>query len=1321
MREIFVSELVKDILGPRKGIHEKMTQYPRSEYMTGILQPVGSNEKIPEDEEGAITTSVSSTAESEGGAVQTEEIFTMFSSSLDPKSLPSSMGLSFTTTFQDKINFKICLTWAKYAERDESGKKYFERIPHFTNTIEISHNPQDDQFTKWFNDEGEEIKGPGIEYGIHLRGIFKKISEKKYLVSIYFVNKSKVEEDKNKKKVPQIHDYVFQPQIRIVCFDETEIVPTVITNIKNEETQTMDFLYREKTFLARGHMTSAVWREIDPQRDFDKSTLDYPDVADDIPFEWIDGKQPNFDPETYKLFAVPDVRTEYVPMFSIPSPDMFWDESYGHKPVLEPSKLAEMSTPKELESALRPLYNGYKNWIEKISENPESQSESGRKIIEKCKSILKRIDDSIKMLCDPANHEILLAFAFANKAIDLQYRWSHEGNSMTYRPFQLGFILMSLESIANYDSDYRDVCDLMWVPTGGGKTEAYLVLVAFVIAYRRRMALSKGSPMKGIGTAVITRYTLRLLTIQQFRRTLSVITACELLRVSHTNDKIGWRPELSSENSDFLWGSSQFSLGLWIGGSVTPNDLIPKSKDDDKSALNILRNADISTKLEPAQILNCPCCNSILSVPQTDLAAGEHVLFFTVKGECSPELVDAVKELSNLEPSATGGLNILNSSVEKNQNTQFSTLSLKISRDQKISASQVDYFWKEVLKSLEEKSFNLVLCPFRASRPGYFERFYIFQGNEKPYDFEIFCPNPKCDLRQPWFGATPAGRIHNQEPQNHKKENSVGTRKLTDGQFLVDVQDPFQITPYDSDRIPIPALTVDPQIYSQIPSVIISTVDKFARPVFKPESTTIFGNADRCHAIRGFFSQHESEDKPPYPNLLADLEMPDPPEMIIQDELHLIDGPLGSMVGIYETALDYICSQTKKIKILASTATIKKANEHIQSIFARKQVDMFPPNGINVGKRFFVTEHDAHPLDDTKPGRLYLGVTAPGKGPMTPLKNVYARLAQSAWNHRNDRIPDITQKIDPFWTQTVYFNAIRELAGGLALYRQDIKERLNNLSPTDMRPLDDALELSGRTDSTELPGLLETLNNRYDPSNTLSPDSLFTTSMFGTGVDIGRLGLMIINGQTKTTASYIQSSGRVGREKAGLVVTMLRSSRPRDLSHYEFFNKYHRQLHRFVEAPSVYPFASGVLDRALGPMLVFILRHMRDTAELRTNLSAVKMEQQRLSPQVKKLSQLVKLREGMQPDTRKLPQDANINDKVETKTDSCLDNWKSIATTYDELQYVEYIMYDRQRQNMHHVVLGDDEHQAEHADVEHVFTNAPQSLRDLESETMFEI
>ena len=184
---------------------------------------------------------------------------------------------------------------------------------------------------------------------------------------------------------------------------------------------------------------------------------------------------------------------------------------------------------------------------------------------------------------------------------------------------------------------------------------------------------------------------------------------------------------------------------------------------------------------------------------------------------------------------------------------------------------------------------------------------------------------------------------------------------------------------------------------------------------------------------------------------------------------------------------------------------------------------------------------------------------------------------------------------------------------------------------------------------------------------------------------------------------------------------MLRSSRPRDLSHYEFFNKYHRQLHRFVEAPSVYPFASGVLDRALGPMLVFILRHMRDTAELRTNLSAVKMEQQRLSPQVKKLSQLVKLREGMQPDTRKLPQDANINDKVETKTDSCLDNWKSIATTYDELQYVEYIMYDRQRQNMHHVVLGDDEHQAEHADVEHVFTNAPQSLRDLESETMFEI
>ena len=269
------------------------------------------------------------------------------------------------------------------------------------------------------------------------------------------------------------------------------------------------------------------------------------------------------------------------------------------------------------------------------------------------------------------------------------------------------------------------------------------------------------------------------------------------------------------------------------------------------------------------------------------------------------------------------------------------------------------------------------------------------------------------------------------------------------------------------------------------------------------------------------------------------------------------------------------------------------------------------------------------------------------------------------------------------------------------------------------RKLGEPLELSGRTQSSELPGILETLEKKFDGTkDNLSPDSLFTTSMFGTGVDIDRLGLMIINGQTKTTASYIQSSGRVGRSKPGLIVTMLRSTRPRDLSHYEFFNKYHRQLHRFVEAPSVYPFASGVLDNALGPMLVFILRHMRETAKLRTDLNAKLMDSHRLLAPVQSLEGIVAKRESNQPDTRKLPIGTSMQYTVAYQTGSKLDAWKSVASQYEKLRYKQFLSPQNQNVTLDHVVLGDEAHQAKNSEVRWVYENAPTSLRNIESQNI---
>lgn len=102
-----------------------------------------------------------------------------------------------------------------------------------------------------------------------------------------------------------------------------------------------------------------------------------------------------------------------------------------------------------------------------------------------------------------------------------------------------------------------------------------------------------------------------------------------------------------------------------------------------------------------------------------------------------------------------------------------------------------------------------------------------------------------------------------------------------------------------------------------------------------------------------------------------------PPDLIIQDEFHLISGPLGTMVGLYETAVDELCSWTLddknvKPKVIASTATVRKAKEQVNSVFMR-QVAVFPPHGLDVEDNFFSVQRAIK----EKYGRRYLGVCSP--------------------------------------------------------------------------------------------------------------------------------------------------------------------------------------------------------------------------------------------------------------------------------------------------------------------------------------------------------
>lgn len=499
-------------------------------------------------------------------------------------------------------------------------------------------------------------------------------------------------------------------------------------------------------------------------------------------------------------------------------------------------------------------------------------------------------------------------------------------------------------------------------------------------------------------------------------------------------------------------------------------------------------------------------------------------------------------------------------------------------------------------------------------------------------------------------------------------------------------------------RVPIPAGTVDEQIYAHPPSLLIATVDKFARLAFEPRAARLFGNVGYYHPWDGYTLNREEcscmdELGRPHPPL-------DPPELILQDELHLLEGPLGSMVGLYETAVDALaCNQNRPAKYISSSATVREADSQIQAIFNRR-LAVFPPRGFEVDDRFFLRSTEPHPLDESRPGQLFVGLAAPGTGPLKPVYRLWSILLQAA--HTRSSHPDF----DYFKTLVGYFNAIRELAGVRALTRQDIKLHLQTLASRrgeTPRPFDEdgILELSSREDSTDLPGILERLST-VGPQ---SPDALLATSMFGTGVDVARLSLMVVHGQPKTTSSYIQAAGRVGRARAGLVLTFLRASRPRDLSHYEFFCGYHRQIYRYVEPVTVMPFSPGALDMAAGPVMVALLINGRRTAaRWKDNPVYIAYSDPKVRDDISELLQIVEARARAQPAMRR-PE----RGEVQNFASSELDRWKMIARRQSELSYWEYNPYRRPTSP---VVLGDPAHQR--AGLPVVYENAPQSLREVE-------
>ena len=614
--------------------------------------------------------------------------------------------------------------------------------------------------------------------------------------------------------------------------------------------------------------------------------------------------------------------------------------------------------------------------------------------------------------------------------------FSQEWKKFRWRPFQLAFQLLSIESVGNANSDDRDLADLIWFPTGGGKTEAYLAVAAFELFHRRHQFGDVGG-----GTAIILRYTLRLLTTQQFERAAAMISACELVRRS----------------DEATWGEEPFTLGLWVGQGTTPNNF---SNDREGSLGAFQRYKELREAAEPEnpfQLLNCPWCGS------------------------------------RLLPKA--------------------------------------------------RSDDAAQYGFRVSASS----------------FGMYCTTTSCDF---------------------------------------------------SDVIPVQV--VDEALYTTPPSFLIGTIDKFARMAWRDEANAFFNGGPQKRK---------------------------PPSLVLQDELHLISGPLGTIAGLYEAAIDVVMKrQGAKPKYIAATATIRRAQEQVERLYAR-DCFVFPPSGMRVEDSWFSREESS---SDENPGRLYVGIMGQYHTPVTSLVQTSAALAQSVIDVKLG-----SQAADGYWTQVVFHNSRRELGKTMTMALDDIPKRaeviaLDKAKTRKIQPIEMSANIAGR----EIPAVLEALKATRGTNSAI--DLLPCTNMFSVGVDVKRLGLILMNGQPKTTAEYIQASSRVGRDVIpGLVIASYPNNKARDRSQYESFIPYHQALYRAVEPTSVTPYALPAMERALHAALIIVMRYVG-------GLSGADGARQ-FDPSAQGTQEVVDaLRERMLAAD---PQDAISRNELNRYLDSCVQAW----------------------------------------------------------------
>ena len=936
-RRTLVDELERELIGPSEE-EEVIEDPPITQYLSGILFPQGVTTEWFDDDPP-------SGSDDEEGESPDPPV------SLANVRYPSSMGMTFAVDKDFSGDIHLDISLARYAPIEGDGD--FTDESTGGNLRRRRRNPPWKRFpldaprVSFKTDRPASDRIPvtdGLEvfYRVRPPDANGDVSVTVVLLNVFRAQVGELRDTKS----------FFQPVIK--AYADEGPAPFVERNLAfptlgDEEIESYRLLFRHIHTYAVGHGCSVEWEE--SANDSDRAL---------------------------------EIRTTYSPTKAVriaeSNPEI---DTKG----LTMATLANGS-PQDVVQNLRAFCTGYRKWIEEQTTVAQDTLSVGFKKtagehISSCEESASRIERGVNLLGRDA--KAMESFQLANQVM-LEQRarteWlkADSGDSPSpnlngehvWRPFQIAFVLLCLEGIVDPGSEDRNLADLLWFPTGGGKTEAYLALIAFTMFHRRLTKEDSG------GVTALMRYTLRLLTIQQFERAALLICCCEDIRRSRSD-----------------LGATEISIGLWVGGDATPN-----TRADARLAIQEARRGSPPEKGNPIQVHSCPWCGIKLDANN----------YFVATQSSRPRLI-------------------------------------------------------------------------------------------------VACRNDMCRFREG-----------------------------------------------------LPIHLIDEDIYDYRPTLLVATVDKFASMPWVGNRADLFNKGDS-----GRNRQQQS-----------------PPELIVQDELHLISGPLGTLSGLFETVIDAVCAENgHPPKVIASTATIRRAKQQASALFDR-EVRQFPPPGLDARNSYFAVE--APP--DRRGDRLYVGLMAPGIAHAVLMIRTYAAILHHAGALE---APDAVR--DPYWTLVGYFNSLRVLGGARMQVQDDVGDALSRLAQrtdSEERSKEFLIELNSRATSSQIPEYLKRMNvSLPDP---LALDVILATNMISAGIDIDRLGLMVMMGQPQSTSEYIQATSRIGRLFPGLVVDVFNSSRSRDRSHYESFVAYHSALYRQVESTSVTPFSPRARDRGLHAVLIGMAR-----------------------------------------------------------------------------------------------------------------------------------